>query len=291
MIQIKNLSFAYQPHDLPILKNIHLCVNKGEWITLVGPNGCGKTTLLRHFNALLIPDEGEIWVDNLNTRDRKNWPEIRRRAGMIFQNPDNQIVGMTLEEDVAFGPGNLGLPADEIRRRVDNSLAQVGLAGLQKRSPHTLSGGQKQLLALAGLLAMQPQYILLDEPTSSLDPEASQQVLSSLQELKERGLGIIQITHHMEEAARADRMLVMDQGRIVEDGKPADVLCQVDKIKALGLAPPRITELMWLLHNNGEIVRTDILDVESAFQEITSLLSKLRSYSRPNLQGKVEEFV
>lgn len=288
MIDIRNLTFSYEPRLPPVIKNLDLYFDEGQHVAIIGPNGCGKTTLIRHFNALLLPSDGEVIIDNLNTRDPKSLLEIRRRVGMIFQNPDNQIVGMSVEEDVAFGPGNLGLPPDEIRLRVDQSLAKVGLAGLQTRPPHTLSGGQRQLLALAGLLAVEPKYIVLDEPTSSLDPAASRQILSLLQDLKRQGLGIVQITHHMDEAAIADRILVMDQGKIVADGKPAELLCRVDWLRSLGLAPPGVTELMWLLHQEGEKVNTEIIDLESALEEIKSLLTQVRNENNP---GKADRHV
>ncbi len=291
MIQIHNLTFTYGPDPSPVLKDLNLCIDKGEHVAIIGPNGCGKTTLIRHFNALLRPSSGEVLIDHLSTRDPRNLLEIRRRVGMIFQNPTNQIVGMSVEEDVAFGPGNLGLPADEIRHRVDEALSKVGLSGFQTRSPHTLSGGQKQLLALAGLLAMAPQYIVMDEPTSSLDPVTNENVLALLQELKCQGLGIVQITHNMDEAALADRVLVMNHGEIITDGKPADILSRVDWIKSLGLAPPRITELLWLLHHNGEDVRTNIIGLEGALEEIMRLLIQLRNPNQLGVPGKVDGHV
>lgn len=286
MIKIKNLTFTYESGHPPVIQDINLHVNAGEYIALIGPNGCGKTTLIRHLNALLLPSAGEVLVDGFNTRDRKNLLEIRRRVGMIFQNPDNQIVGMSVEEDVAFGPGNLGLPAGEVRRRVDHALATVGLSGLETRPPYSLSGGQKQLLALAGLLAMEPKIIVLDEPMASLDPAGKMKVMSLLQKLKQQGIGIIHVTHSMDEAAIADRVLVMDKGELAADGKTEEILRRVDWLKSLGLAPPQLTELMWQLQQSGEDVETRIFTIDDAVGEITALLTGLRNLPHARMPRK-----
>ncbi len=291
LIRVHNLTYTYESAGAPTLKDLDLTIGLGEYIAVIGPNGCGKTTLTRHFNALLLPSSGEILVNDLNTRDYANHREIRRRVGMVFQNPDNQIVGMSVEEDVAFGPGNLGLPATEVRHRVDQALELVGLSGLQTRLPHTLSGGQKQLLALAGLLAMDPQIIVLDEPTSSLDPLGKKNVLDLLQKLKGQGIGIIHITHNMDEAALADRILVMNQGELIADGCPADILSRVEWLKSLGLAPPHITELMWQLQHAGEKVEVDIFTIDNAVNEITALLAQLRAATHPDLPRKAGRHV
>ncbi|NLV22938.1 MAG: energy-coupling factor transporter ATPase [Syntrophomonadaceae bacterium] len=277
LIRVSNLNYHYT--DAPaVLHNINLLINEGEYIALIGPNGCGKTTLIRHFNALLQPSSGDVSICGLNTRSTKNILEIRRLVGMIFQNPDNQIVGMSVEEDVAFGPGNLGLPAQEMRRRVQAALEMTGLQGLEKRPPHTLSGGQKQLLALAGMLAMEPKMIALDEPTASLDPDGKNKVLSLLKDLNSRGIGIIHVTHNMEEAALADRVLVMEKGEIIADGSAANILSRVEWLKSLGLAPPRITELLWTLQQQGEVLAGNIFTVEAAAKEIGALLKRLRGF-------------
>lgn len=276
LIRVSDLTYHYMSNTT-VLRNINLSINEGEYIALIGPNGCGKTTLIRHFNALLQPTSGNVTVGGLNTRNSKNIMEIRRFIGMLFQNPDNQIVGMSVEEDIAFGPGNLGLPVHEMRRRVDMAMDMTGLKGLEKRSPHTLSGGQKQLLAMAGLLAMEPKLIALDEPTASLDQEGKKIVLGLIKELNARGIAIIHVTHNTEEAALADRVLVMDKGEIIADGNTADILSRVEWLKTLGLAPPRITELLWTLQQQGEDLNGNIFTVDTAAKEISALLKRVRS--------------
>lgn len=280
MICIQNLTFAYSYNE-PILTDINLDIADGEYIAIIGANGSGKTTLIRHLNALLLPSKGEVLVDGLSTRNPKNLPEIRRRVGMIFQNPDNQVVGMSVEEDVAFGPGNLGLASVEVRKRVDEALEKVGLTDYNTRPPHTLSGGQKQLLALAGVLAMDSKFIVLDEPTASLDPESNRKVLALLQKFNYQGIGIIHVTHNMDELANADRVLVMDQGKLIADGPAGDILSRVEWLKTLGLAPPKVAELMWYLRQRGEDVAEGIFTVNQAGEEIISLLAKKSLLSNP----------
>lgn len=280
MIRIQNLTFSY-PYNEPILKDLSLNIADGEYIAIIGANGSGKTTLIRHLNGLLIPSKGEVLIDGLSTRNPENLPDIRCRVGMIFQNPDNQMVGMSVEEDVAFGPGNLGLASADIRKRVDEALEIVGLTSYRTRPPHTLSGGQKQLLALAGVLAMNSTFIVLDEPTSSLDPESNHKVLSLLQELNNQGIGIIHVTHNMDEITAIDRILVMDQGKLIADGSAGDILNRVDWLRTLGLAPPKIADLMWYLRQRGENVAEGILTVNQAGEEIISLLAKKSNCSNP----------
>jgi biotin transport system ATP-binding protein/energy-coupling factor transport system ATP-binding protein len=291
MIRIQDLVFKYEKHLQPVLNIPSLTIREGEYTALIGPNGCGKTTLIRHLNALLLPSAGEVWIDDLNTGNKDNLIEIRRRVGMIFQNPDNQIVGMSVEEDVAFGPGNLGLPSVEVRRRVKEALETVGLTGFETRLPYTLSGGQKQLLAMAGILAMNPKFIILDEPTSSLDPNAKKSILTLLQNLTKQGMGIVQITHSMDEASLADRVLVMDRGELIADGSPKSILSRIEWLKTLGLAPNKVTELMWELRQRGEAVNTNILSLDEAVDEITSLLDSLRASGNEYWPGKAGRYV
>lgn len=271
LIEVKNLTFFFESEYHPALKDLNLSISEGEYLALIGPNGCGKTTLIRHFNALLLPSSGSVEVDGLNTSNTKRQLEIRRRVGMIFQNPDHQIVGTSVEEDVAFGPGNLGLPAEEIRRRVDRALSMVGLNSLAKRSPYQLSGGQKQLLAIAGLLAMEPRLIVLDEPTASLDPESRVKILDLLHNLNAQGISILHVTQNMDEAALAQRVLVMDQGLIIADAVPAEILSRVKWLKELGLAPPQITELMWRLQQVGLDVGSEIFTIDEAVAALKKL--------------------
>jgi biotin transport system ATP-binding protein/energy-coupling factor transport system ATP-binding protein len=223
MIKVENLVHRYDGRDAPALGGINLEIKEGEYVAIVGPIGCGKTTLIKHLNALLVPTEGNVWVDGMNTRDTSALGEIRRRVGMVFQNPDNQIIGMTVEEDVAFGPGNLRLPPREIRQRVIGALEAVGMGKYAQRHPHTLSGGEKRLVTLADILAMNPKYIALDEPTSSLDPSTREMVLSILKKLNSEGIAMIHVTHNIDEISGADRIMVMAEGRIVLTGKPEEV--------------------------------------------------------------------
>jgi biotin transport system ATP-binding protein/energy-coupling factor transport system ATP-binding protein len=284
MISVQNLQFSYDADSGqgPILDISDLTINDSEYVAVIGPNGCGKTTLIRHFNAMLLPVAGQITVDGLCTADTRHLTEIRRRVGMIFQNPDNQIVGMTVEEDVAFGPCNLGLPTSEVRQRVDQALLTVGLAGMDTRSPHTLSGGQKQLLAIAGLLAMNPRFIVLDEPTSALDPAATKNVLTLLQKLKDQGIGIVHVTHNMDEAALAERVLVLHEGHLAATDNPAAIFSQVEWLQGIGLDPPQIVDLLWQLRQHGAEVDTGVLSVVEAVREITGFLEKLgmRSHAK-----------
>lgn len=275
MIKVKNLSYTYKPHLPPALLDINLSIGRGEYIVLIGANGSGKTTLIRHLNALLLPSRGEIEIDGLNTKESKNHIEIRRKVGMVFQNPDHQIVGMSVEEDVAFGPGNLKLPSAEICQRVNKALEMVDLKGFEKRAPFTLSGGEKQLLALAGLLAMEAKYIILDEATSSLDPASKEKVLNILDQLKNSGISIIHVTHNMDEALRADRVLLMDNGQIIADGPAGVILSEAEKLKALGLSPPIIVELMTRLQPYYDKQKS-ILTVDEAVAEIYSWLKPIK---------------
>ncbi len=238
MIRADNLTFRYDREAPDVLNGISLTIREGEHIALLGPNGCGKTTLIKHLNALQLPTAGSVQVDGMLTTDSTSAREIRRRVGMVFQNPDSQIVGMTVEEDVAFGPGNLTLPPAEIRRRVDECLAMVGMTGLERRAPHTLSGGEKRLLSIAGVLAMAPHYIAFDEPTAFLDPAGKQRVLEIIGRLHREGMAIIHIAHDMRDITGADRIVVMNQGSVLIEGTPAEVFCQSDRLRSIGLDCP-----------------------------------------------------
>ncbi|MDR3270383.1 MAG: ATP-binding cassette domain-containing protein [Peptococcaceae bacterium] len=285
IIRVQNLTFTYDAGQPPVLKDINLVIRAGEYLAVLGPNGCGKTTLMRHFNGLLQPSLGDVLVNNLSTRMPKNLRAIRCHVGMVFQNTDNQIVGMSVEEDVAFGPGNLGLPPAEIRLRVDQALEQVGLSAFKTRPPHTLSGGQKQLLALAGILAMDPQVIVLDDPAASLDSVGHQLVLRLLNTLKNQEIGIIHVTHNLDDLAVADRVLVMEQGALTADSSPAEILTRVDWLKSLGLNPPKLVELIWQLNQKGENIHTNIFSVDDAAAEIYRLLHAARKQSQPTSAG------
>jgi len=272
MITAQHLVYRYDPKDMPVLDRVSLEIPEGQYVAVIGPNGCGKTTLVKHFNALLVPQEGEVLVDGLSTKDAKAHREIRRRVGMVFQNPDNQIVGMSVEEDVAFGPGNLGLAPAEIRGRVGVALETVGMLRLAKRAPHSLSGGEKRLVAIAGVLAMKPAYVVLDEPTSYLDPAGRERVLNVLWDLRQEGISVIHVTHSMEEIVDADRVIVISGGKFLRDGAPRDVFRDADTLRAVGLSTPQVTELMWRLRAQGCEVRPDVLSVEEAFREISALV-------------------
>lgn len=287
MIKIANLCHIYKGAPDSTLKDINLQIREREHLALIGPNGSGKTTLVRHLNALINPQSGEVEIDGLSCRKTSNHAEIRRMVGMVFQNPDNQIVGMTVEEDIAFGPGNLNLKAEEIRQRVTDSLQMVGLAGFEKRSPFDLSGGEKQLLALAGLLALNPRYIVLDETTSSLDPGAKGRVHNMVKTLQAQGIAIIQVTHNMEEAARADRVVLMKAGEIIADGCPAEVLTDVDRLKNLGLAPPPIVDLMSRLNVIDKRNFAAVLTVEQAADWLNWKLAESRLDLDTGMNGRI----
>jgi len=267
MIRIEDVTYEYgsygEANYLVAVSNVTMQVNKGEYLVILGHNGSGKSTLAKLMNGLLVPTKGDVFVNGINTKDKERIWDIRKTAGMVFQNPDNQIVATIVEEDVAFGPENLGIPPDEIRRRVDKALEIVEMSEYKKHAPHLLSGGQKQRVAIAGILAMNPECIILDEPTAMLDPVGRREIISTLRKLNsQEKKTIIHITHHMDEVVEADRIIVMEKGRIVMEGTPKEIFCQVDKIKKLGLDVPQVTELAYELRKEGFDVPCDVLTVE-----------------------------
>ncbi|MBL7203047.1 MAG: energy-coupling factor transporter ATPase [Desulfobacteraceae bacterium] len=272
MIRVEGLTFQYDMKEKWVLNGISVDIEAGAYVGVIGANGCGKTTLVRQLDGLLLPTTGDVWVEGMNTKDPDAVQKIRQMVGMVFQNPDNQIVGMSVEEDVSFGPGNLRLPPSEIKKRVEESLELVGMKKYAKRPPHTLSNGEKQLVAIAGVLAMAPKHIVLDEPTAYLDPSGQKRVLGVINRLNKQGITIIHVTHDMDEVARADEIFVMNEGRIVLKEKPAEVFLRVEWLKELGLGIPKVTELMWQLREMGRHVQTNVFTLEDACIELGDLL-------------------
>ena len=271
MLRTKNLIFEYIRRDeegnvediLRALDDVSLEVQKGEFVAILGHNGSGKSTVAKHINALLSPTEGAVFVNDMDTKDEEHLWDIRKSAGMVFQNPDNQIVATVVEEDVAFGPENIGVPTEEIWRRVEESLEKVGMTAYRTHSPNKLSGGQKQRVAIAGIMAMRPDCIILDEPTAMLDPVGRKEVMKTVHELnKIEGVTILLITHYMDEVIDADRVIVMDEGKIVMQGTPRQVFSQVDKLKGYRLDVPQVTELAYELKKQGVPMPDGILTVE-----------------------------
>ena len=256
IITVDNLIFEYTDEDTGeknrVLDNVSLNVKEGEFLAVLGHNGSGKSTLAKHFNAILLPTDGKVFVDGIDTSDESRLFDIRRRVGMVFQNPDNQMVATIVEEDVAFAPENLGVPREEIRERVDNALETVGMTAFKRHAPHMLSGGQKQRVAIAGVLAMQPEILVMDEPTAMLDPNGRAEVIQTIKKLnREMGMTVILITHYMDEAVQADRVIVVDSGHISMEGAPRDIFPQVDRLVDLGLDTPQSTYLIYMLNKLG----------------------------------------
>ena len=256
-----------------VLGGVSLDIEEGSFVAVLGHNGSGKSTLAKHMNAILLPTGGKVYVSGMDTSEDQLLLDIRRTVGMVFQNPDNQIVANVVEEDVAFAPENLGVPSDEIRRRVDDALKAVGMYEYREHAPHLLSGGQKQRIAIAGVIAMQPRCIVLDEPTAMLDPIGRADVLRTIKTLnRERGVTVVLITHHMDEAAQADRLVVMAKGKVIADGTPKEVFQDVEGLKAVGLTVPDTTELLWQLRQDGLDLPLDALSDEECAQALYQLL-------------------
>ena len=279
IIQTEDLSFTYPASGerlaLPVFEDLNIEIEEGSFTAVIGPNGCGKSTLAKHFNAVLLPSGGKVWVAGLDTSDEAKLLEIRRQIGMVFQNPDNQIVANVVEEDVAFAPENLGVPPAEIRRRVDEALKTVGMYEYREHAPHLLSGGQKQRIAIAGVLAMDPRCIVLDEPTAMLDPRGREEVVSTVSQLnRERGITVVLITHHMSETVGADRVIVMHEGGILADGAPREVFSRVELLRQAGLDVPQTTDLLNELNKAGWDVPLEALTPEECAEAIFSAMTE-----------------
>jgi len=273
MLETKNLTFYYPAEEgreaVPALQEVTLSIEKGSFVVVLGHNGSGKSTLAKHMNAVLLPSNGKVYVENMDTCDEALLLEIRRRVGMVFQNPDNQIVANVVEEDVAFAPENLGVPSAEIRRRVDDALEAVGMGEYTRHAPHLLSGGQKQRIAIAGVIAMEPECIVLDEATAMLDPVGRREVLRTIGELNRKlGITVVLITHHMNEAENADRVIVMNGGRVAMDGTPREIFARVEELHAMGLAAPHTVELMDELNRAGMDLPLSAITVEECADAI-----------------------
>ena len=277
IIKTEHLEFRYTDTEgvTPIvLDGVDLEIRQGSFVAVLGHNGSGKSTLAKHLNAVLLPSGGKVYVLGMDTVDERDLLDIRRTVGMVFQNPDNQIVANVVEEDVAFAPENLGVPSEEIRRRVDDALKAVGMYEYREHAPHLLSGGQKQRVAIAGVIAMQPRCIVLDEPTAMLDPIGRADVLRTIRALnREKGITVVLITHHMDEAAQADRLVVMAKGKVVADGTPKQVFQDVEGLKAVGLTVPQTTQLLWELRQEGLNVPLDALSDEECAAALRDLLA------------------
>lgn len=273
MIKTEKLFFKYNSEQQKsVLSDINISIANGEFVAVLGHNGSGKSTLAKHFNAILLPLGGSVYVGGIDTKDEKRLYDIRQMIGMVFQNPDNQLVATIVEEDVAFAPENLGVPSEEIRKTVDWAIETVGMSEYKRHAPHLLSGGQKQRIAIAGVLAMRPSCIVLDEPTAMLDPVGRREVITTLKRLnKEQGITIVLITHNMDEAVSADRIIVMSDGKIVMDAEPKKVFSDVERMKSLGLDVPQVTELMHELRKEGIDVPQGVLTIEDAIKALSEV--------------------
>ncbi len=273
VINVNNVEFLYEETDESrVLKGVSLNIRRGEFLAVLGHNGSGKSTLAKHLNAILVPQSGSVTVEGLDTADEKMLYKIRQRVGMVFQNPDNQLVATIVEEDVAFAPENLGVPQDEIRERVDYALKAVNMTEYKEHAPHMLSGGQKQRIAIAGVLAMKPDVLVMDEPTAMLDPVGRREIMETVKKLnREENMTVVMITHFMEEAAQADRVIVMDHGKAIMEGTPKEVFSHVEELKRIGLDVPQTTELCFLLKNVGLSFDAGVLDVDECVDKIISM--------------------
>jgi len=272
-IRVEHLEYSYPGVDntpgVAVFKDLSLTVEEGSFVAVLGGNGCGKSTLAKHFNTILLPCGGSVSVFGMDTADEEKLIAIRRTVGMVFQNPDNQIVANVVEEDVAFGPENLGIASPAIRKRVDTALRQVGMYEYREHAPHLLSGGQKQRIAIAGVIAMEPKCIVLDEPTAMLDPKGRREVMDTVMKLnREKGITVVLITHHMDEAAKAQRVIVLHKGDVALDGTPGQVFSQVEKLHSIGLAAPDTVELCWELNKHGFTLPLERLEAEECAQAL-----------------------
>ena len=280
IIELKNVSYEYSNADeenvaFTAVRNLSLNIERGSFTVILGHNGSGKSTLAKMLNGLYKPTKGDVLVDGINTKTEETEIEVKRRVGMVFQNPDNQLISSIVEEDVAFGPENLGLDPKEIRKRVDESLKAVGMYEFKNSTPHHLSGGQKQRIAIAGMIALRPDCLILDEPTAMLDPKGRAEIVDTVMKLnKEKGITVVLITHYMEEAENADRVLVMNDGVIIADGTPKEIFKNVEMLKGVGLDVPQTTELLYALNKNGMAVPTNVLSVEETAKVIANYLEE-----------------
>ena len=273
IISVEHLAYTYPGLDdqpgVVVFEDLDLTIEEGTFVAVLGTNGCGKSTLAKHFNSILLPSGGKVYVCGIDTSNEDRILQVRRNVGMVFQNPDNQIVANVVEEDVAFGPENLGISSPEIRHRVNKALKQVGMYEYREHAPHLLSGGQKQRIAIAGVIAMEPKCIVLDEPTAMLDPRGRREVIETIGRLnKEKGITVVLITHHMDEAAKADRVVVLHKGKVAADGTPEEVFSQVELLHGIGLAAPESVELCWELNKEGFQLPLDKLDPEKCAQTL-----------------------